>query len=280
VRKKGEDAAGAVPKALRVLETVAARRRPLSIAEIAAALDLPQPTAHRIVGSLEKLGFVSREPGRRRIVEGSRFVRMGLDVLRAAAGSGSRHAVLAALARKTGESCNLGVIADGHVIYVDRVESQWPLGLRFEPGSRVPLHCTAIGKLLLSELPESAVEAHIANASLARYTASTITDARKLKAELERTRQQGYSLDNEEFMSGVICMAVPVRGPRDGQACAGLAISAAQARHTLAGVKRFLPDLRAAAARLERALAESDAAATANAGKPGTNSRRKRGGIS
>ena len=81
---KKDDASGAVPKALRVLETVAARRRPLSIAEIAAALDLPQPTAHRIVGSLEKLGFVGREPGRRRIVEGARFVRLGLDVLRAA----------------------------------------------------------------------------------------------------------------------------------------------------------------------------------------------------
>jgi IclR family acetate operon transcriptional repressor len=163
------------------------------------------------------------------------------------------------------------------VIYVDRVESQWPLGLRFEPGSKVPLHCTAIGKLLLAELPGSALEAHLASGELARYTSSTITDARKLRTELERTRQQGFSLDNEEFRSGVICMAVPVRGPRDGQVCAGLAISAAQARHTLAGVKRFLPDLRAAATRLERALAEDEAGAT-NARNPGPKSRSKRGG--
>ena len=273
--KNNDDAAGAVPKALRVLETVAARRRPLSIAEIASALDLPQPTAHRIVGSLEKLGFVGREPGRRRIIEGARFVRLGLDVLRAPAGSGSRHAVLAALAKKTGESCNLGVITGGHVVYVDRVESQWPLGLRFEPGSRVPLHCTAIGKLLLSELPDSAVEAHLASGALSRYTAATITDARKLKAELERTRQQGFSMDNEEFMSGVICLAVPVRGPRDGQVCAGLAISAAQARHTAAGVKRFLPDLRAAASRLERALTEDYAASAPKAKKSGAKARSK-----
>ena len=63
--KSKDDASGAVPKALRVLEVVAARRRPLSIAEIAAALDMPQPTAHRIVGTLERLGFVGREPGRR-----------------------------------------------------------------------------------------------------------------------------------------------------------------------------------------------------------------------
>ena len=257
-RASREDAAGAVPKALRVLEAVAARKRPLSIAEIATALDLPQPTAHRIVGTLEKLGFVGREPGRRRIVEGSRFVSLGLDVMRASAGTGIRHALLATLARKTGESCNLGVMAGSHVVYVDRVESRWPLGLRFEPGSRVPLHCTSIGKLLLAQLPDELLDAHLSNGPLARYTAATITDPRRLKEELRRTRRRGYSVDNQEFMSGVVCIAVPVQGPR-AEVCAGLAISAAQARHTLAGIKRFLPDLQTAAGKLSRALAEDGA---------------------
>lgn len=256
-----EDAAGAVPKALRVLETVAARKRPLSIAEIATALDMPQPTAHRIVGTLEKLGFIGREPGRRRIVEGSRLVGLGLNVLHAAAGSGARHEILESLARKTGETCNLGVLVGGHVVYVDRVESRWPLGLRFEPGSRVPLHCTSIGKLLLAQMPEPLRDAHLASAPLARYTATTVTDPGRLKAELLRIRRQGYCTDNQEFMSGVVCIAVPVAGPK-GDVCAGLAISAAQARLTLSGIREFLPDLRAAAQKLARALAAEGAAAT------------------
>ena len=256
-KTRSDDTAGAVPKALRVLEAVAARKRPMSIAEVAAALDMPQPTAHRIVATLEKLGFLGREPGKRRIVEGARFVTLGLNVLQAAAGSGTRHAVLAALAKKTGESCNLGVMANGHVVYIDRVESQWPLGLRFETGSRVPLHCTAIGKLLLSRLPETALDAYLANGTLTRYTATTITDARRLKAELARIRRQEFSVDNQEFMSGVVCIAVPVAGAREGGVPAGLAISAAEARLTLSGVKRFLPDLRAAAAKLARSLTES-----------------------
>lgn len=243
-------AGGAVPKALRVLETVAERKRPLAIAEIAAALDMPQPTAHRLVTALEKLGFVGREPGRRRIVEGRRLLGLGLNVLQAATGSGAPHAILAALAKKAGESCNLGVLAGTNVVYVDRVESHWPLGLRFEPGSRVPAHCTAIGKLLLSQLPEDALEAQFAGGKLTRYTATTLTDLRRLKADLQRIRRQGYSADNQEFMSGVVCIAVPVRGPRNGQVCAGLAISAAEARLTLAGIKRFLPDLHKAAAKL------------------------------
>jgi DNA-binding IclR family transcriptional regulator len=218
---------------------------------------MPQPTIHRIVGTLEKLGFVGREPGRRRVIEGARLVSLGLNVLQAAAASSSRHAVLSALAKKTGESCNLGVMANGHVVYVDRVESHWPLGLRFEPGSRVPLHCTAIGKLLLSKLPEAALEAHLESAALTRYTSTTITDARRLRAELARIRRQEYSIDGQEFMSGVVCIAVPVNDPRSGATCAGLAISAAEARLTLAGVKRFLPDLRAAAVRVARSLVES-----------------------
>ncbi|MGH8681939.1 MAG: IclR family transcriptional regulator [Burkholderiales bacterium] len=255
--RRETNGAGAVPKALRVLEVVAERERPVSIAEIAAALDLPQPTAHRIVTALERLGFVGRELGRRRIIEGQRLLGLGLSVLRAGAGSGTRHAILAALARKTGESCNLGVMAGTNVVYVDRVESQWPLGLRFEPGSQVPPHCTAIGKLLLSELPEAALDALLANGALTRYTRTTITDVRRLKEALRRIRRQGYSTDNEEFMSGVVCIAAPVRGPRDGQVCAGLAISAAEARLTLAGVKRFLPDLREAARKLARSLMEN-----------------------
>ncbi len=247
-------AAGAVPKALRVLEAVATRDRPMSIAELAAALDMPQPTAHRIVGVLERLGFLAREPGRRRIVEGRRLVGLALGAVQTAARSGAPHAILAALARKTGESCNLGVISGGNVVYVDRVESQWPLGLRFEPGSRVPLHCTAMGKLLLAQLPPPALDAQLAQAPLSRYTSTTITDGRRLRAELGRIRRQGFSTDNQEFMSGVVCIAVPVPGRRDGEACAAVAISAAEARLTLAGVKRFLPELREAARKLSSAL--------------------------
>jgi len=74
--------------------------------------------------------------------------------------------------------------------------------------------------------------------------------------ELKRIRKRSFSTDNQEFMSGVVCIAVPVQGPRNGHVCAGLAISAAEARLTLAGVKRFLSDLREAAGKLSRSLVE------------------------
>ena len=116
--------------------------------------------------------------------------------------------------------------------------------------------CTAIGKLLLAEMPDEALEMQLANGPLARYTAATITETRRLRRGLRRIRRQGYSTDNQEFRAGVVCIAVPVQDRRDGHVCAGLAISAAQARLGVASVKRLLPELRAAAAKLSRALVQ------------------------
>ena len=253
-RSLASNAAGAMPKALHLLEAVAERTRPLSIAELATMLGLSLPTAHRIVTALEGLGFLSREPGKRRIIEGNRLVSLGLTVLQVAVASGIRHAVLESLAAQTGESCNLGVIAGGNLFYLDRVETHWPLGLRFEPGSRVPLHCTAIGKLLLSQMPEKSLDGYLSHGQLVRYTPTTITDSRRLREELKRVHKQGYSTDNQEFMSGVVCVAVPVYGP-NGQVCAGIAISAPEARLTLKRAEGFLPQLRVAARQLSRSLA-------------------------
>src|SRR3546814_7940826 len=95
--------------------------------------------------------LLKREPGGRRLIEGDRLVQLALKVLEAAAKRAPRHAILKSLSDAVGETCNLGVLAGHEMVYLDRVEAQWPLGLRFEPGSRVPLHCTAIGKMRSEE---------------------------------------------------------------------------------------------------------------------------------
>ena len=132
---------------------MATARRPLGVSELGVLLGLPKPTAHRIIRMLESEGLLQREPGSRRFVPGVRLVRLGLDIVAASMLRAPRHAILEALSQQIGETCNFGVMAGSHVVYLDRVESAWPFGLRFEPGSRVPLHCTSMGKLFLSLLP-------------------------------------------------------------------------------------------------------------------------------
>src|SRR6476661_1012974 len=255
---RGQQPAKTFPtvKAVAILEAMATTRRPLGVSELGALLGLPKPTAHRIVRMLESEGLLQREPGSRRFVPGARMVQLGLGIVAASMLSGPRHAILEALSQKIGETCNFGVMTGSHVIYLDRVESAWPFGLRFEPGSRVPLHCTSMGKLFLSQLPEKKRALLVRSIPLYRYTENTFTDVAKLEAELESIRKTEISIDNQEFLAGVVCVAVPVRSA-GGQRVAALAISAPLARMSLGqGLRRFAV-VQATAGRLKAPVDES-----------------------
>ena len=240
-------------KALAIIETLATARRPLGVSEISALQGMPKPTAHRIVRMLESEGLLQREPGKRRFVPGARLLQLGLGIVAASMLRAPRHAILEALSNAIGETCNFGVMAGSHVVYLDRVESAWPLGLRFESGSRVPLHCTAMGKLFLSMLPTRKRAALIRALPLQRYTESTMTDAARLDRELDKIRALEISTDNQEFLAGVVCVAVPVHG-RNGQSVAAVAISAPLARMTLEQGLRHVALLQDASKRLSATL--------------------------
>ncbi|PWG64537.1 IclR family transcriptional regulator [Spiribacter halobius] len=240
---------GSLTKALDIIEATVRQPIPSTTAELAALLGLAKPTAHRVVNSLRELGYLKREPGSSRLVEGDRLVALALDVLASAAQRGPRHNILHALAEQTGETANLGVMASGQVVYVDRVETKWPLGLRFDVGSRVPIHCTALGKMFLSFMSERQRDKYLTTLPLTRYTENTRTRREDLEADLERIRADGVSFDNCEFMSGVVCLAVPVRGP-SGRVVAGVAISAPEARLTVEEARPHVAALREAAERL------------------------------
>ncbi|GJL81294.1 MAG: IclR family transcriptional regulator [marine bacterium B5-7] len=240
---------GSLIKALNIIEATVHPLSTPTTAELANALGLAKPTAHRVVSTLRDLRFLQREPGSSQLIEGDRLVSLALNVLAAAARRGPRHGILYALAEKTGETANLGVMATGQVVYVDRVETKWPLGLRFEVGSRVPIHCTALGKMFLSYLPERQRRKYLTTLPLTRYTETTHTDVKTLENDLDQILADGVSFDNCEFMSGVVCLAVPVFGP-DSRVIAGVAFSAPEARLTVEDARQHVPALLDAAKKL------------------------------
>lgn len=250
-----DESTGTAPtlKPFAFIEAITRAERPLSVSELSALLDVPQPTAHRIVHLLESDGLLEREPGSRRYGPGERLIRMGLGILTTSVRASPRRAILEALSRDIGETCNFGVMIGNHVRYVDRVESAWPFGLRFEPGSRVPLHCTSMGKLFLSYLAAETRRRLLSAAPLHHYTEHTITDPAHLETELARIRASGISTDDQEFLAGVVCVAVPVRGPK-GAVAAALAVSAPVARLSLEGALAYVPRLRAAADQMAATL--------------------------
>ncbi|MCK6454172.1 MAG: IclR family transcriptional regulator [Alphaproteobacteria bacterium] len=241
-RRKGS----AIERTLAILEAVAVAPRPRAASDIAAALGVPKPTVHRICLMLERDGFLRREPDAKRFTVGPRMTEMAQGGLRAAARLGARHSILEGLSRAVRETCNLGVLDDRSVVYIDRVEADWPLRLHFDAGSRVDHHCTAMGKLFLAFLPEGERERLLRALPLTRYTPKTLTSHARLVAELERIRRQGYAQDDEEFLLGVVCLAVPIRDV-EGAVIAAVALQAPRARMSLREALKHLPRLREAA---------------------------------
>jgi DNA-binding IclR family transcriptional regulator len=235
-----------VLKAVAVLSHVASASGPVTLAELSIAAGLPKPTAHRLAGLLEKAGLISKDPLTRRYVVGASLIDLGFNALRNAPPHRERRRLLEHLSAKLAESINLAVLAGDEVVYLDRVECSWPLRTDFRPGTRVPVHCTANGKLLLAHAPPSIRARLLRPTMLEARTHRTRTSVDQLAEELARIRRQGYSEDDEEFVAGVCCLAVPIRD-RKGRVIAGLAVSAPSARFTLDRARAHLDDLRAAA---------------------------------
>jgi IclR family transcriptional regulator, acetate operon repressor len=240
---------GAMGKAFSILEIIAAGRQPLTMSEIVRASGLTKPTAHRITTLLADMGFIERDTLNRGFIEGPRLIKLSLDTLGSAAPRTLRHTILRSLSETVGETCNFGILVGSEVLYLDRVEAKWPLGLRLEAGSRVPAHCTAIGKLLLSQLPLRERQQTIAAMPLARYTGRSLTDPKQLAEALDRIAVTRIGIDDKEFIDGVVCVAVPVTAD-NGQVVGCIAISAPEARVPLEQAMKFVPRMRDAAARL------------------------------
>jgi IclR family transcriptional regulator, acetate operon repressor len=233
-----------------ILDLVAHSQGAIEVSSVIDALALPKATAYRLVDGLVSSGYLAREPVRKRLTVGSRLTDLAFGAMRASMRDASRAALLRRLVHEVNETCNIGVMLHGEIVYLDRVEAEhWPLRLQFGPGSRVPLHCSAIGKLFLALTPGARRRRLLESLELRRFTATTITSRPQLETELKQIRKEQVSFDREEYLVGVVCMAVPVLG-QHREALAAIAIQAPQARMNLDAARDHLPALRRAAEEL------------------------------
>jgi IclR family acetate operon transcriptional repressor len=238
---------GATARSFAILDHVAASPKPVDVLDIIASLKLPKATAYRLVDWFVCHGYLSREPGRKRLIVGPKLTNLAFGVLSASMRNDAPHLVLQRLVRELNETCNIGTLLNGEVIYLDRVEAEhWPLRLHYTSGSRVPLHCSAIGKLFLALAPSPRRQRLLQSLEFRRFTDSTITERAQLESELRQIRKEHVSFDREEYLIGVVCTAVPVTG-KNGDMLAALAIQAPEARMNEQIARSHLPALRRAA---------------------------------
>ncbi len=240
-------------KALSVLEALVQAGRPVTLTELMQATGLPKPSLHRTLSLFEDGGYVQREPAGRAYGVGARLSSLALASLTHDSVATLRHAVLRQLVADIGETCNLAMLRRGEVVYLDRVEADWPLRLHLPAGSTIPAHCSASGKLLIALMPAEQRAALLSAMPLPRFTERTITDRTLMEKELDRIAATGYALDNEEYVAGVACVAVPVRV--GSEPVAAVAVHAATARLPLQMAIELVPRLAEAAQRIAATFA-------------------------
>jgi IclR family transcriptional regulator, acetate operon repressor len=234
-------------KAFSLLETIASMDHAPTLAELTESANLPKPTLHRWLAMLEGAELVQRLPDGRRYELAARARSLAFAILSNTPGSTLRHQILERVVRDLGESCNLTILDGGEVMYLDRVEAMLPLRVAFQKGSRVPAHCSASGKLFLAMMSPAKREKLLNTLTLDRYTQNTLTDSTALKEELSRIRRQGYAFDDEEFLSGLFCIAVPINDKSRRECVAALALQAPVVRLSSQNAADRLPVLRTAA---------------------------------
>lgn len=240
-----------------LLEVIASKDRLFSLQGLVEATRLPKPTLHRMLQQLESANLLQREGLGRHYGTGVRLRRLAEDLLMNDSLHGARHAVLRHLVEEIGESCNITTLSGGEVVYLDRVETAAPLRFYLHPGSRVPVHCSASGKVFLAQMPLAQRRRLLAHAPLEQCTPGTLTDLPRLERELKRVRRDGFAVDDEEFLPGLLCIAVLVpAADRPSNLC--IAVQAPIMRLTPAKARALLPAVRRAAA----SLSDIDADAT------------------
>jgi DNA-binding IclR family transcriptional regulator len=234
---------------LMVVEEVARAGAPVLPSALSATLGLPKPTIHRLLLTAEEEGFLQRDVDGRSFGPGRRMRRLAAHTLSSQHVRTERLIIMKALADEVGETCNLAAPGRYGMVYLDRVETHWPLRIQLPVGTQVPFHCTASGKMYLSSLRADKLERLMSSLQLSKMTAQTLTAHPRLAKELAATRNRGYSTDNQEFMDSMAAIAVPIKDDT-GRLLSTLSIHAPIQRHGIASLVEKLPRLKEAAAKL------------------------------
>jgi DNA-binding IclR family transcriptional regulator len=234
---------------LKILEVLTKAGYPMTPTDINETLGLPKPTVHRLCNELHLEGYLTKDIDGRRYLPGTRLRSIAAGVLSFAPLAQLRHMILQRLSEQIGETCNITLPDNKGMIYLDRVETHWPIRIELPVGGHVPFYCTASGKLYLSTLRRSQQRRLVDSLKLERHAPNTITDKDELLAALEVTRKNRIGVDNGEFVEGMVAVAVPIEN-ENGDFIATLALHAPTQRMSLESAMTHIDLLQQAAKEL------------------------------
>jgi len=231
----------AVERTMNILEILATSTNGVRLTDVCRESGLDGSTALRYLNALIRLGYARCEPGDRPVYHVSARLTM--------LGGSSQVSVLQriarphmeALCRVSGEDVNLGTMDAGSAICLETEKASHILGVNFASGLRVPAYASALGKAMLAFIPRERIRALLGTTTLERFTPTTITSLSELEEELRKVKQRGYSVDNQEYTMGVVCVGAPVFDG-DGHVVGALSITAPAQRLPLDRLKSLYAD--------------------------------------
>ncbi|MGH7498299.1 MAG: IclR family transcriptional regulator [Gemmatimonadales bacterium] len=231
-----------VARALAVLDHLAsADATGLGVTELSRRLGVHRSTSSRVLMTLQRAGFVERDPVTEKYCAGERVLELASRVPPRLQLRHVAEPYLRRLEGKAGETVTLAAFQGFEAVTLAFVRSRHLLSATPENGRPAPAHCTALGKSLLAFQPESVI-ARVLERELVAYTPRTITDIRRLRIEIDRIRKRGYALSIEERELALTGVAAPVRDSR-GEVVASVGISGPLQRLTPKRLEQLAPDV-------------------------------------
>lgn len=249
---KPTDYIASLAKGLRVIECFGSDATRLSITDVANQTGLDRSSARRCLLTLQTEGYADYDGKYFNLTP--RALRLGLGALNAMPLPAIVQPWLDQLTEHIGESCSVSILDGTEIIYIARAAQKRVMSIGLMPGSRLPAHCTSMGRVLLAALPEPQARTIVTSSDLTPRTPKSLVDPDEIMVEIAKVREQGYSINDQEIESGLRSLAVPVQDMR-GRTVAALNTGMAATHHEISGmIETFLPALTKVQGGLRRVL--------------------------
>ncbi len=242
---------GSVKKAFEIIRYIADHQGEMTLSELSRKLNMNKTTLFRYLETLQKLDILEKRDGSWFL--GMELFSLGHQVDLQKSVIERVHPIIFACSRRTNETLSFAGLIGESAIYLDKVESSRGLQMRATLGDRLPFHCTALGKSILSVLPEYQVTELLERLNLKKYTPNTVTEQDVLISQIEEVKSSGYSLEEEELEPGLSCIAVPlyIKGLKF---CGAVSFSGASSRLTRERMMELVKELNQVAAEIRESL--------------------------
>lgn len=224
-RNKPNQLIKSLDRALNILELIVGNEKGMGVTEISRELDIHKSTVYRLLDTLKFRGYLEKNEDNHKYIAGIKLFEISSKVLNDIDSRIRVRPYLKELMQKTEETVHLGILDDGEIIYLDKVESTATIRMYSQVGKRAPVYSTSLGKTIMAHLPEAEVREILEEKGMEPQTENTITDVDEFLSHLEKVKKQGYAVDDEEQEKEIRCIAGPIFN-HQGDVVASFSISA------------------------------------------------------